>query len=69
MEVKLGKRWKNHPAGTILIANRGLIADLTKLDVLVKDEPESKAPVIPERHKMIGKAPAQKRKRKKKGGE
>ena len=63
----MAKRWKNHPAGTILIANRGLIADLTKLDVLEKDEPERKSRVIPEHHKMIGKAPAQKRKRKKKG--
>ena len=65
-EVKLKKRWKNHPAGSSLWVNRGVKADLVELDVLEAKEPERKSPMAPDHHKMVGSAPTQKRKRTKK---
>jgi hypothetical protein len=62
VEVKLAKRWKNHPAGKVLTVSRRIRGELERLGVL---EAETKARKKPTRHKMVTAAPASKRKAKK----
>ena len=61
MEVKLTKRWKSHPAGTVLTSVtkriKGMLEELGVIEV------EKKARKKPTRHKMVESAPESKKRK------
>lgn len=69
MELKLAKRWKNHPAGTILTSvSDDIVKELKKLKVLetaakkpsIKKEEKTKSVKSSPVNKMIGESPEKK---------